>query len=389
VPQQQRLQQCALACKAWASAAALATCHVEHVFKAQGPAIPACESWLQKYAGQLISLQLAFSCSKSDEYHNLQIPWAKLTKLQRLQLECLQLQLPGELDSGCSSQAHDGAEASSSCEDGTHSPAALLLPSLQHLDLSVIKFNSISSLQQLAAGATGLTSLKTNHISFVQLDYCSYRTRSNSDAATQQVAAAIPSLLKQLPQLAVLELPGFPMSAAAMQQLGGMRELQELHLEQVVRMPAYKLQDLPSKLTQLHFHGKTPEDGFPIDSSCLPDELLQLAGVLQLRLDRCYILPTVLGALTRLQVLNLHCAVLPKERRRLFVQCRRHSSAARCTVWHDLPTGFGTGRGWGRFVEHSPAALCGTDGFHTAHSAGPVPADFCPGATGRRAVHVS
>jgi hypothetical protein len=70
--------------------------------------------------------------------------------------------------------------------------------------------------------------------SIISMQPKGYRShRSNSITATQQLAAAIPGLLQQLPRLAVLELPGFPISDAAVQQLGCMQGLQELWLEKV------------------------------------------------------------------------------------------------------------------------------------------------------------
>jgi hypothetical protein len=314
VPQQERLQQCALTCTAWASAAALATVHVEQVLKAHAQAIPACECWLHKYAGQLISLQLTLSRSTSDEHHDLQLPWAKMAKLQRLHLRGFNLQLKGEGDTSYSTPANGGAEAcSSSYGKGTDTTTLLLLPSLQHLELSSVKFDSISILQQLAAGAPGLTSLQTNDISFVQPEFRSAVFARNAAAATQQLAAAVPSLLQQLPRVAVLELPGFPMSAAAKQQLGCMQGLQQVFLERVRHMPTCQLHHLPSSITQLELRCNMHGDGVPPYSPSLPDELLQLAGVLHLKLNMCYIPPTVLGGFTSLQSLNLDgCALLPR-----------------------------------------------------------------------------
>jgi hypothetical protein len=270
--------------------------HVEQMLHVKGQAIPSFKRWLRKHAEQLESLQLSHSHRSSDVNLELQLPWDKLTKLQRLQLKCCKLQLPSEGDSSCSTPPRGvGAASSSSYEDGTGAPAPLLLPSLQHLELTVIKFDSISSLQQLAAGAPGLTCLKTSQISFVQLDFCSYVCARNSAAAAQQLAAAIPGLLQHLPRVAVLELPGFPMSAAAMQQLGGMRELRHVSLTQVPHMPMCELQHLPSSITQLELRGNMYGDGVPPYSTSLPDELLRLSGVLHLKLQYCYIPPTVLA----------------------------------------------------------------------------------------------
>ena len=301
VPQQQRLQQCALACKAWASAAALATSHIEQKFK-PGQDISAFESWLQQHAGQLESLQL--SNEIWGEKHALQLPWAKLAKLQRLQLQGFNLMLPGDEDSNTSTpSACAGASSSSNCEEGTP-PAPLLLPSMQHLQLSSVQLNSVSSLLQLAVGP-GLTSLKTHDIRIAEFGsgYVSY-----SEGSAQQVAAAISGLLQQLPRLTVLELPHIPMSAAAVQQLGCMQGLQEVFIEHVDHMPACDLQHLPSSITQLQFHGNVYGAGSGLR---LPPQLQHLTRLLQLYLQDCVVQPAVLGSLTSLQVLHLQYCPLP------------------------------------------------------------------------------
>ena len=298
VPQQQRLQQCALVCKAWASAATLATTHVEQKYK-PAQTIPAIESWLRQHAAQLESLQLSYNGRQREP----QLPWAKLAKLQRLQLGGFALSLPGEQDSSSSG---------SSGED-THSPAPLLLPSLQHLELVGVEFISVSSLLQLAASAPGLTSLTLDHISFVQVQFDSGALNPFiiDKAGVQKVAAAMPSLLQQLPRLAVLELPGIPMSAAAMQQLGCMQGLQQVSLEQVNHVLMCELQHLPSSITQLQFRSSRCDlQGY--NNPSMPPQLQQLAGLLRVELHCCAVPPTVLGAFTRLQALKLQgCTLLP------------------------------------------------------------------------------
>jgi hypothetical protein len=303
VPQQQRLQPCALVCKAWASAAALATAHVE-LKRTRGQTISAFNSWLQQHAGQLESLQLSYVQGVEDEQLGLQLPLGKLAKLQRLELEGFKILLPGECDSSSSTE-----------EDAPTSAAPLLPNSLQHLQLYSVQFISISSLLKLA-GVPGLTSLKTKDISFAKpkpVKFCSGAFWGNDKPAMQQLAADLPSLLQQLPRLAVLELPGMPMSAAAMQQLGGMQGLHELVLTRAEHMPPCKLQHLPSSITQLQFAGDIyiigPESG---NDPSLPPQLPQLAGLLKLQLQECTFTPTALGAFTRLQELKLRdCTLLP------------------------------------------------------------------------------
>jgi hypothetical protein len=296
VPQQQRLQQCALVCKAWASAAALATIHVQQKLK-PGQATSAFESWLQKYAGQPESLEL--SCSDWNTQPQLRL--CSLAKLQRLRLQGLKLLLPGQ---------EEGSDACACV--GTNCPAPLL-PSLQHLELSSVHLASSSSLVQLAAGAQGLTSFRTRGITIGQVEFrCVVSHMDDSQKpAVQQMVAAITGLLQQLPRLAVLELPGIPVSDAAMQQLGCMQGLQEVSLEHVDHMPMCKLQHLPSSVTQLHLLGNSLQtEAFARPS--MPPQLQQLAGLLRLELRSCAVPPTVLGAFTRLQVLKLaSCTLLP------------------------------------------------------------------------------
>ena len=319
VPQQLRLQQCALTCKAWASAAALAAVHVELKLQAESQAKPALERWLQQHAGQLESLQLTINLDGHDDEqlsdndwdtrHELQLPWAQLAKLQRLQLHGFELTLLGEGESLGANSAADARASRSSSGEETHTPALLLLPSLQHLELSKVELVSSSSLLQLA-GAPGLTSLKISDMSSSHLQYCSeeHHQWRNKEPAVQQLAAAITGLLQQLPRLAVLELPGMPMSEVAMQQLGCMQGLQEVFLEHVDHMPLCDLQHLPSSITQLHFRGNTFQTG-PSTSS-IPPQLQQLAGLLRLELYGCAVLPNVLGAFTCLQALKLFCCRL-------------------------------------------------------------------------------
>ena len=327
VPQQHRLQQCALACKAWASAATLATVHVELTLQADSQAIPAFESWLEQHAGQLESLQLNLTeagSSSMDEYedhprlphspwyiqHELQLPWDKLAKLQRLQLECFKVTLPWEGSRGATIGAGAGATSgSSSNREETHTPAPLLLPSLQHLRLSKVQLVSSSSLLQLAQ-APGLTSMKISDISFSLPQYCSVPGQQyhNKEGAVQHLAAATADLLLQLPGLAVLELPGIPMSAAAMHQLGRMQRLQQVHLGRVVHMPMCELQKLPSSITQLRFNSS--KGGRHSNQPSLLPELHQLTGLLRLELHCCAVPPTALGAFTRLQGLKLFCCTL-------------------------------------------------------------------------------
>jgi hypothetical protein len=203
-------------------------------------------------------------------------------------------------------------EGSDSPGEGTHTPAPLLLPSLQHLELSKVQLVSSRSLLQLA-GSRGLTSLKSQDIKVVQVGFRSGASHNadGKEATVQQLAEAITGLVQQLPRLAVLELPGIPMPDAAMQQLGCMAGLQQVSLEHVDHMPVCGLQHLPSSVTQLHFRGNLFETEV-FKAPSMPPQLQQLAELLRLELHFCAVPQTVLGVFTRLQALKLqYCLLLP------------------------------------------------------------------------------
>jgi hypothetical protein len=266
------------------------------------------EGWLQKHAGHIESLQLSY-VGEWCEKHELQLPWAKLAKLQRLQLKGFELTLPrkGGISNNisCSTPSAAAGASSSSLAEEVHMPAPLLLPSLQHLQLFKVQLVSTSSLLQLAR-VPGLVSVKIKEVGFAQFD--NRESVRNMEATVQKLAAAITGLLQQLPRLAVLELPGVPMSDAAMQQLGCMQGLQEVVLEHADYMPACDLQLLPSRITQLGFSGNLYGIG---TGPQLPPQLQHLTRLLQLKLHYCLIQPAVLGSLPRLQTLQLQCCRLP------------------------------------------------------------------------------
>jgi hypothetical protein len=219
VPQQQRLTQAALVCRAWAPAAAQATVHVQHNLQPDLDAVAALESWLAVHAGQLLSLKLTWPRGQTDHPHSkLQLPLDKLAKLQHLQLEGFNLQLPGEGAIPGSSPGAGSEDSSSgdSSSGGSSHAAQPTLSSLQHLELSRCRLASVSSLLQITR-APQLTNLKLEAIGVFDLRFCSSHNISRS-AVVEKVAAAIPALLRQLPKLSVLQLPGLPFSEAAVQE---------------------------------------------------------------------------------------------------------------------------------------------------------------------------
>jgi hypothetical protein len=302
VPQQQRLTQCALVCRAWASAAALGTVHVEK-FKLTADAVPALQAWLQQHADQLLTIQLSTDMFAPGPERSLQLPLNRFKQLQRLDLTRFELKLPGEGEEGAGQQLRRlGLTASDS-----HAEA--VLPSLQHFRLTGVQLASTSSLLQLTH-APQLTSLSLDSIEVAQLQFGSWmRSDLNTPTAVQQVAATVSCMLNRLPRLSVLELPDMPLSAAAVQQLTAMQGLREVSLSCQQDMPTCDLQRLPSSVTQLQFQGSDYQG-----SPSLPSQLPQLTGLLRLQLQHCGFLPTLLGSVAQLQALHLQsCSLLPTE----------------------------------------------------------------------------
>jgi hypothetical protein len=297
VPQAPRLAQCAFVCRAWASAATLSTVHVESRLNTKTAA--AFESWLQQHAGQLQTLKL-FCCDRG--YTSLRLPLGQLKQLHRLELDELQLQLPGEQPaaSGSGQQLSDVA-AGLSIEGSGASDVSL--PSLQHLRLGSVRFVSTTSLLLLTA-APQLTSLVfRDYISFADVD----EDADDRTVARQQVAAAVAGMLRQLPRLSVCELPYMPLSDAALQQLAAMQGLRQVSLAHLSQAPACDLRHLPSSIREM-----TYSDRVLAQEPSLPPQLQQLTGLLHLRLYHCPLPPTLLHSVTQLQTLCLKsCKPLP------------------------------------------------------------------------------
>lgn len=211
-----------------------------------------------------------------------------LAQDEHLQLNGFNLQLSGE-------EGSQGHSLSASSSD-VSLEAEPRVPSLRHLELCNVQLAGISSLLQLAA-APQLVTLKLVSGGFTgHSNICGDGTFCfASKPAAQQVAAAMPGLLQQLPLLSVLELPGLPVTGAAAQQLSAMRGLQHLVLEGVMHVPVGKLRHLPSSITCLKLQGQ-------YDATCLPPDLPQLPGLLHLEASYCGVHPGALASCTQLQV---------------------------------------------------------------------------------------
>lgn len=266
---------------------------------------------------------------------SLRLPLDKFKQLQRLEISNLDLQLPGE-EASSVDQLLDELTLTDSDSD-CHAAAGVPLPSLQHLQLSNAQLVSTSSLLQLTH-APQLTSLHISRSSFMEQRFSSgILSWTNTEAAEQQVAAALASALQRLPRLSVCELLDVPLSEAVMQQLAAMQGLRQVSLACFFgqHAPTCDLQHLPNSITQLHLAGGGLMNY--ADGDTLLPLLQRLTGLLRLRMQSYLLSPTVLGSATQLQALQLvRCALLPHDPANDFytegTACRSWSCACRTGI---------------------------------------------------------
>lgn len=249
VPEQPRLTQCALVCRAWASAAAVGTVHVERELTASTKST--FQAWLDQHAGQLLSLQLSavkMLRGPQPPQRSLRLPWNKFKQLQQLKISYLDLQLPGEAAAVSVDQLT--LTASDSVD---HAAAELPLSRLQHLDLFEVQLASTSSLLQLTH-APQLTSLTLDCVEITELQFVE-NTPASWAVQYAEEAAAVARMLQRLRRLAVLEMPDMFFSQAAVQQSAAMQGLRQVSLSQYQHLPPCDLQRLPSSITKLQIQG--------------------------------------------------------------------------------------------------------------------------------------
>lgn len=217
---------------------------------------PAFQTWLQQRAGHLLTLQV----SSRGGTLSLCLPLHKFRQLQHLELQHCRLQLSGEE----------------------------LLRSLQRLQLWCVELAGLGSLLQLT-DAPQLTSLTIQSCSYAELQLSGEWYPNNTEAAVQQLAAAVPGMLQRLLRLSVLELQDTPLSDAAVQHLAAMQGLRQVGLAHVQHMPFCDLQRLPNNITKLclknyHYGEQEPS---------LPPQLQQFTWLLHLH--NCLLPPTLLA----------------------------------------------------------------------------------------------
>jgi hypothetical protein len=248
LPQRERLASCATVCSSWAAAAAAATVEVD-LKVVRKTDLPAFQPWLNKHAGQLVSLKGTGSWS-IDRHGTLCLPTGQLQQLSRLDLSGLELQLE-TLNAGSSS----GSSSTSSCT------AAPMLPRLQQIRLQHcgLRCGTLEQLAQLA----GVTRLKLKVLT------CSLKHIRHED---------VEFMLQGLPNLAHVSLAFIPYPD-----------------DRSPGIPALPAASLTS-LTLKHAFG------FEITGA---DSLSRLVGLQQLKLTSAELRPVALASLSRLTRLQL------------------------------------------------------------------------------------
>lgn len=225
LPLQQRLRSFALVCRTWAAAAAAAPSDLqaelgscirwEHVHK-----------WLHQNSDQVASIRFSHHGNRRQL---LQLPCARLTRLQQLLVDSMTLRLleiPSDEDSLIE---EDNCSAFSSCcavsshlTSGT--PAApLLLPQLQRLELFSCSI-ALEHLLQLSRLA-GLTSLNCYNSTVTQ------DTSSLAPAAEEALTATMAAVLQGQRSLSDLSIGLMgSLTPLALQPISSMQRLQRLQL---------------------------------------------------------------------------------------------------------------------------------------------------------------
>jgi hypothetical protein len=251
----ERMSACALVCRAFASAATVATTHLELLLPLEN--VEAFESWAWQHAGQLVSLEIGPEDWRGG--YTLELHWEQLTRLQVLDVGAMHLQLPcTETDASFqSSEAYseeEDAEGSTGQDPSTRTngsshqlqaqdpPAGTadqhtstghmqssscrpkaLLPVLQKLQLYNCGPLWPEGLLQLTQGCD-LVSLRLSDNPDGLME-CPAQP-INRNLPKQQLHAAFDELLLQQPGLTCLHLRFLDVGPAAVQHLSNMTRLQ-------------------------------------------------------------------------------------------------------------------------------------------------------------------
>jgi hypothetical protein len=263
VPLQQRLSSWALVCHAWKAAAAQTTADI-------GLSVPQdlstdsfqhLHSWLQRNWCRVASIGLQHCPSTQASWSHwqaitLQLPTAKLTQMQTLDLQGMQVSLHRQQNTASTRSKKRGrSNSSNGAADSSSIPAApagQLMPQLRSLRLHACKIpiNSFMQLTQLCS-LTALSVVKP--VVTTSQDFY-------SAARADRTETAMSKILQQLTSLETLELSGFNeggsgvLSHELLSPISTMQHLQSLSVELGPYWP-HSLAFLPTTLTALYLSG--------------------------------------------------------------------------------------------------------------------------------------
>lgn len=290
---------------AWAQAATHATTDMSCTIKDAADA-DVVVSWLQQHAGQVESLMLAQSTFDDDV--TLPLPFALLTKLQRLDLSCINIAAPAPQHQ---QQPGDGSNTGSSSGAASASASARpLLPALKEIELYSCNFDSVDTFLQLAS-SPGVTSITLGQ--FNAADAAHDAPPAEATAYLLHVSREVSRLLRLLPNLVELRTPYLSVDSQVCQHLAAMQHLKHLKLSVWQHEDSPHVAALPTSLTYLCMGYSSPTSPLYVRLS-LPAQLRQLSHLQVLNLNWCELQPSVLASMPELRTLNLTgCVLLPQE----------------------------------------------------------------------------
>lgn len=239
VPQQQRLTSAALAASSWAKAAAHATVKVQNRVRAH--TAPGFEAWLEKYAGQVESIDV-----RGLGVVRLELPWAQLSSVVSLNLASLELPA---ISTAATTPTGNPPAAGDNTVEGfkSNSISCSLLPRLKECRLLKCDLASTECLLQLASSR--------NLTKFVLLEPCVEGHRwhlPHSPQDKQHATTGVGALLQHLPQqLQVLDLGGIAVSFQDLKYVQGMQQPVFLSLGVAAASPDTSFAGLPKSITEL------------------------------------------------------------------------------------------------------------------------------------------
>lgn len=303
LPLPARFRDAAAVCHAWQDAALKATVHLDCAVKFA--TAPGLQRWLFKHAdlGQLLSMRLT---GNMGFLNRLDVPWARLLRLQTLDLKHIILKRVAR-------------------ESSTADSTAPLLPALQHLQLEHCSYRAaclarLTDSPQLTALVLS-NLLGTGMMSFDDSSDEEEEWEEEEVGRRRMTRVILGALQRQQQTLRVLDLKEPYMtrdastSTSTLQRVTGMHRLQDLRLRLQDETCGSPLAALPTTLTRLELRHDVNCSVFAAYDSppTLPPAMHQFSNLVHLHLEFGHLLPAVLCSIPQLRHLQLRsCKLLPE-----------------------------------------------------------------------------